>query len=375
MKKLLFLIVFSPMIAKASIYNVGGIVLTDTEAERPTNVSTGTFVYSLDTNLFSIWNGTSWINPSSNKLLISSAAVSYLGVSSTTALPPTAVTYSSASLSYLGISSATALPASAVTYSSAALSYLGISSIPILSPTAMTYSSASVSMLGISSTSVDSLTKSSATTAYTALSTFTALTSSISVGYLGVSSAPVSELSKSSASLSYIGISSLTASNQVMTLSSSNVSNLAISSFNVLGTGPNIVSPYGAGYTLTATTNTITVAGSSTTVTIGAAGTYLLFGSANIIYIGATFAASQMVTMTIYRQNNTPGIVAGTPIQAKLRVTSAVTDEAEFVQVPVVVYITANSNDVLSLHGSVSTIPSVGSLQANKASLLAVRIK
>lgn len=239
----------------------------------------------------------------------------------------------------------------------------------------LSVSSNSVSYLGISSASVDSLIKSSASIAYTSLSTFTALTSSISVSYLGISSAPVSELSKSSASLSYIGISSLTASNGVMTLSSSNVSNLAISSFNVLGTGPSIVSPYGAGYTLTATTNTLTVAGSSVTVTISQAGTYLLFGSCNITYNAATFAASQVVTLAIYRQNNTPGVVANTPIQVRLRVITAVTDEAEFVEVPVVVYITANTTDALSLHGSVSALPSAGSLQANKASLLAVRLK
>lgn len=63
-----------------------------------------------------------------------------------------------------------------VSYSSAAASYLGISSSSALSPTAVTYSSASVSYLGKSSSTITELTKSSASVSYVGIGTYSATT-------------------------------------------------------------------------------------------------------------------------------------------------------------------------------------------------------
>lgn len=344
----LLLLMSAPL--KATVMGFASIVIVDQVSDLPTNGQQGQVAYVKNDGKVYQWSGSVWSFTSPlAAVAFSSSSVSYLGISSTpwtsTMIPlSSSFTFQSmvsGATTYLTIGSSstfnqslTQLSSYTALISSVALSYTAISTDALK----ISYSSSSLSYLGISSTSVDSLTK-------------------------------------SSGSLSYVGISSLTAANQVLTLSSAAASYTAVSTFNVLGSGPSVYSGVGAGYTFTTTTNTITVAGSSVTVTIGAAGTYLLFGEANVTYNAATFAASQFLTLVIYRQNNTPGIITNTFVQPKLRIVTAITDNAGFYEVPVVVYITTNANDVLSLHGSITAAPSAGSLQANKASLLAIRIK
>lgn len=134
-------------------------------------------------------------------------------------------------------------------------------------------------------------------------------------------------------------------------------------STSIVGQSLAVYSAFGTGYTITATTQTFNVASTSMTVTITSPGTYLIMASANLVYVGATFAASQFVTMNIFRQNNTPGVIPNTITQGRTRIITTITDNAGFYQTPPIIYTTANSNDVLSFSGSVSVIPSAGSFQ------------
>ena len=136
------------------------------------------------------------------------------------------------------------------------------------------------------------------------------------------------------------------------------------------------ISTYSSGgiYTFTATTDTLKVGISSMTITLTSSGTYLLFGQFNLIYNAATFAASQVITYNLFRTNNTPGVISNSQSQVRTRIITAITDEAGKYETPTLLYTTVNTNDILTLRGSVSVIPSAGSLQANQSNLLAVRI-
>lgn len=373
--------------ASAAVVGFVSNIIVDNVVDLPANVQQGQIAYCKANSKMYQYDGAAWNQIYNSGVAFSSSSVSFQSISSTP-WTTTTITNSSTSLSYLGISSAT--PGN-LSLSSASVSYLGVSST---TPGNLSLSSAAVSYLGVSSTPASSLSLSSASVSYTAISTdalkltnssatavYSQITanntnylaiSSAATAYLGVSSTSANSLTLSSAAVSYTAISTDALK---VTYSSNSVSSLNISSFNVLGTGPSLYSPVGAGYTFTATTNTITVAGSSVTVTLTAAGTYLLFGEANLVYNAATFAANQFITLAIYRQNNTPGVVPNAFIQGRTRIITTITDEAGYYEIPVVVYTTANTTDVLSFHGSVSVIPSAGSLQASRASLLAVRIK
>ncbi len=383
MKKLLFLIAFAPSISfgtcstftyileqKPAGYAGTKYYVCDTDADKaPAGLTMGEKAYIKDTNIvYFATSSTGWVP----QVSITTEVTNVRGLkwSDGSSLSTTTVaTYPLSSVS--------------LNYSSAAASYLGISSSPALSPTAVTYSSASVSYLGISSVSVDSLQKSSAAVSYVGISTITS--------YLLISSQAASNVvnqgqymftsSQSASNLinqgQYLPISSQSASNlvnqgQYVNSSSAAVSYLGIST---AGTTTSFYTAYGGLYTMTATTNTIAVGASSVTVTIPVAGTYLLLSNANFVYNAATFAASQVVTMAIYRQNNTPGVVTNALVQGRTRIITTITDEAGTYEIPPVIYVTTNANDVLSLHGSVTVVPSAGSLQANKACLVAVRLK
>lgn len=241
--------------------------------------------------------------------------------------------------------------------------------------------------------------------------------SSVSVSYLGKSSSTITELSKSSASVSYLGISSSAGSGftnpstgtvtlpfllqaSTMTASSSTVvSETVTSTFTALNistwtfNGTNVDLNNGAGlyfnenifsltfttytpignYTLTATSNTINIGTSSMTITLTSSGTYSCSASHSILYSGATEVSNQFITSEVFRQNNTPGIVASSLLQPQTGAISgftgsfrSTTDQFD--------YVTANINDVLSFQISISQTPSVGSILAKEAKLRCQRV-
>lgn len=136
------------------------------------------------------------------------------------------------------------------------------------------------------------------------------------------------------------------------------------------------LSVYGAGtaYQLTATAAKVDLGTTDPSLTITAAGTYLLLAQFRIDYTGATFAASRSVTMKLRRTNNTAADItnASTSLGTAVVTTFTGTFDTGVIWIPV--YVTANANDVIEMWGSVSVVPTAGSLDVVNASIVALKI-
>lgn len=137
-----------------------------------------------------------------------------------------------------------------------------------------------------------------------------------------------------------------------------------------------IVSTYATSgvYNFTTATATIAVGTSSSTITLTSSGTYLLTGNVNLRYNGSTFIANQFVTLNFYRQNNTPSVIANTQDQEETAIITTITNQFIKVGMNSVQYTTTNTNDVLSLQGSITATPSAGNFQATGAAIIAQRL-
>ncbi len=136
------------------------------------------------------------------------------------------------------------------------------------------------------------------------------------------------------------------------------------------------VTAYAAGtvYSLTNTDALVDFGTTDPTIVVDQAGTYLLFGRAYLIYNGATYAGTQTATIHLRRTNNTPADVANATTTATLRIVTTITDTVGVMPLPPVVYTTSNSNDSISVYGSLSATPAAGSVDVKEASILALRI-
>jgi len=133
---------------------------------------------------------------------------------------------------------------------------------------------------------------------------------------------------------------------------------------------------YGAGtaYQLTATPALVTLGTTSPSLTIAAAGTYLLIAQFRIDYNGATFAASRTVTMKLRRTNNTAADVTNASTSLATGTVTTITQTLDTGVIWIPVYTTANATDIIQMFGSVSVVPSAGSLDVVNASIVAVKI-
>ena len=138
------------------------------------------------------------------------------------------------------------------------------------------------------------------------------------------------------------------------------------------------LSVYGSGtvYTLTATPALLTLGTTTPSLTITAAGTYLLY--ATVRYDLAAWKSTLMtLTTKLRRTNNTAADVTATSTGYAIVDTSAaaVTSTLAVFDLPVVQYVTTNSNDIIQLWGSLSAVASVsGTVTAVEASIVAVKI-
>lgn len=137
------------------------------------------------------------------------------------------------------------------------------------------------------------------------------------------------------------------------------------------------ISTYSASgtYDFTTTTNTLAIGTSSSTITLVSSGTYRIDSMANMRYNGATFAANQFVTLHLYRQNNTPGVVSNSQTQQETQISvGALTNQFGQYNLNPIFYTTTNTNDIISLQGSITAAPGAGSFQATEASVVAQRL-
>lgn len=128
----------------------------------------------------------------------------------------------------------------------------------------------------------------------------------------------------------------------------------------------------GAAYSLTATPANVALGGNPTQVVLNEPGTWLIRGRIRYDYNGATFGGNRTVTTKLRRTNNTAADVANSSCAWLTQNITTQTYTVRVMDLPEVVYVTANNNDVIELWGSVSIIPSAGSLDATEADIVAV---
>lgn len=150
------------------------------------------------------------------------------------------------------------------------------------------------------------------------------------------------------------------------------------SAFNLLdGSDKNYtktIAAAGTAYALTDTAAALDFGTTDPVLVIDKAGTYLISGSVNVKYNGATFAAGRTVTIKIRRTNNTAADLTGGTVVTVTGIVTTVTETFAVIALGPVVYTTTNTNDSLTIFGDVSVVPTAGSLDVIAASLTAVRL-
>ena len=111
----------------------------------------------------------------------------------------------------------------------------------------------------------------------------------------------------------------------------------------------------------------------STTLTLsGSAGkTYLLMVRLRLDYVGATFAASREVTLSIRRTNNTPANLVSVSLATAV-ITTLTHSMGEITAV--VPYTTVGASDVVQPYASIAVIPSAGALNIVEASITSLQL-
>ena len=130
----------------------------------------------------------------------------------------------------------------------------------------------------------------------------------------------------------------------------------------------------GTVYSLTETPAAVDFGTTDPAITIAVAGTYRLRGRVNLLYNGATFAASQEVTLKFRRTNNTAADLADGATVVATAIVTTVTATMLVVELPEIFYTTANTDDVLTIFGNVASVPGAGSLDIVEAEITAVRV-
>lgn len=128
----------------------------------------------------------------------------------------------------------------------------------------------------------------------------------------------------------------------------------------------------GTAYALTGTAALLNFGTTDPEIIITTPGKYQLFARVRIDYNGATFAANRTVTIKIRRTNNTAADIVSAAFKTEIITTQSHT--AMVLMLPITIYETDNIDDNLELFGSVSTLPSAGSIDAVEAELVATRI-
>lgn len=130
----------------------------------------------------------------------------------------------------------------------------------------------------------------------------------------------------------------------------------------------------GTAYSLTNTPAALDFGTTDPSITIAQPGTYLIVGSVNVKYNGSTFAASRTVTLKWRRTNNTAADI-GTSSVISTDIITALTYTMGIFPLSPVIYTTSNSNDIVTIFGDVSVVPTAGSLDCNGAEIYVVRLK
>lgn len=143
-----------------------------------------------------------------------------------------------------------------------------------------------------------------------------------------------------------------------------------------LGVGGDSLSVYAAGsaYQLTNTSALLNFGTTDPSLTITSAGVWLILSRARIDYTGATFAAVRTGALKLRRTNNTAADLTSATAGFLTDIITTLTYTLGSFTLPPIIYTTTNSNDVIELWGSISVVPSAGSLDASEAHIVAIKL-
>lgn len=143
-----------------------------------------------------------------------------------------------------------------------------------------------------------------------------------------------------------------------------------------LGVGGASLTVYAAGtaYQLTSTPAALVFGTTSPSLTINAVGTWLLLGRVRVDYNGATFAAVRTGTLKWRRTNNTAADLTNGSGSFLTDIITTLSYTLEVFNLPPVVYVTTNTNDVITIFGDISVVPSAGSLDCVQAEIIAIKL-
>lgn len=130
----------------------------------------------------------------------------------------------------------------------------------------------------------------------------------------------------------------------------------------------------GTAYTLTTSSAKVDFGTTDPQVTIPAAGTYLIYTNLKIEYAGLTTALNNC-SFKLRRTNNTASDLTNATTTFNVPALTLATGTGGDVDIPVIIYTTANNNDVIELWGNRSGGLTLGSLNVGEASVVAVRIQ
>jgi hypothetical protein len=150
------------------------------------------------------------------------------------------------------------------------------------------------------------------------------------------------------------------------------------------GSGGTTIFPFGEGtnflsssvgtvYTMTASYALMTFGTTSPSVTINNAGTYLVYGRANLTSRGATYAATNTYSVKIRRTNNGAADLAGSEAVQTIPIITTTTEDLGVIDSRPVTY-TASATDILQLWGTLSATPSAGNVICDRADIIAIRL-
>lgn len=144
-----------------------------------------------------------------------------------------------------------------------------------------------------------------------------------------------------------------------------------------LGQTPAAVYASGTAYQLTTTPALLAFGTLSPTYTFPspnpANGLYLLLARVRIDYNGATFAAVQTVTLKLRQTASISADIANSSAAFKAAIVTTVSHTAMVLELPPVVFSAAQA-DTIQIWGSVSVLPSAGSIDAEQAEIVIVPI-
>jgi hypothetical protein len=129
----------------------------------------------------------------------------------------------------------------------------------------------------------------------------------------------------------------------------------------------------GTVYTVTNSAALLHLGTTDPTITLDLAGTYLIHYRVRYEDVGATFAASRVLTTKLVKTNGTPADVANSAIVFNTPIVTTVTNTLALVSGSVIY--TATAGDVISIYGGLDTVASAGSTTVNEAVINAVRLQ